>query len=198
MMRKVTAVLQTISPAGKARLSRWLRWPPLHRLMLWGLRLLTPRHRIGVVLVALDEQERVFLLRHVFHPFLPWGLPGGWLERDEDPATGAGRELREETGLRAEIGPVLHVSRDPNPSHVTIAFAARIHPGPMQLSPEIAEAAWIPVTALPPLYSFMQRAIETAVARRKILNGNGQDGETASSVQPRTTTEYYRGAGRER
>jgi ADP-ribose pyrophosphatase YjhB (NUDIX family) len=106
--------------------------------------------------------------------------------------------LREETGLRAEIGPVLHVSRDPNPSHVTIAFAARIHPGPMQLSPEIAEAAWIPVTALPPLYPFMQRAIETAVARRKIGNGNGRDGETASSVQPRTTTEYYRGAGRER
>ncbi len=33
-----------------------------------------------------------------------WTIPGGHLEVDEEPATGAARELEEETGLRAEPG----------------------------------------------------------------------------------------------
>lgn len=148
----------------KQKLARLMRLPLLHRLMLEGMKLLVPRHRIGVSLVALDEQERVFFLKHVFHPNVPWGLPGGWLGPNEDPATGLIRELREETGLTAVIGPVVHTSLEPRPNHIGIAYLGHIQPGPLKLCPEILEAAWFPTDALPmPQYAFTQQALQTAV-----------------------------------
>lgn len=123
-----------------------------------------PRQRIGVNLVAFDELERVFMLRHVFHPFTPWGLPGGWLGRNESPAKGVLRELREETGLTAVLGPVIQVNHEASPRHVGIAYLGRIQPGAMRLNSEIIEAGWFSMTELPsPLLPLVQQAIETGV-----------------------------------
>ncbi len=140
-----------------------LRLPGMSYLMQVAIALIVPRHRIGVSLVVLNEQKQVLLLRHVFHPHLPWGLPGGWLNRHEDPAIGGLRELREETGLQAKLGPVLHISRNNHPPHLNIAYLAYPHPGPITLSGEILEAAWFSPDQLPPLFPFMYHAIATAV-----------------------------------
>ena len=64
-----------------------MRLPLLRDLMLWGMKLTVPRQRIGVSMIALDEAERVFLLKHVFHPSVPWGPPAGWLGRNEAPVS---------------------------------------------------------------------------------------------------------------
>ncbi|WP_328424531.1 NUDIX domain-containing protein [Micromonospora sp. NBC_00389] len=68
----------------------------------------TPRRAARVLLV--DAAGRV-LLFHGFDPARPghryWFTPGGGLDPAESPATGAARELAEETGLRldpAELG----------------------------------------------------------------------------------------------
>ena len=144
---------------------RLMRRPMLHRLMVWGINLLVPRQRIGVSLVAFDEHDRVLVLRHVFHPFAPWGLPGGWLKRNEDPAAGVLRELREETGLTAVLGPVICVAHEPSPVHVGIAYLGRVQPVPITLSLEIIEAAWFEVDALPsPLLPFVQTAIHAGLS----------------------------------
>ena len=79
------------------------RFPFVNYFMAWGIRLVVPKQRIGAGLVALDEEDRVLLLRHVFHPYTPWGIPGGWLNRHEAPADGVLRELKEETGLTAVL-----------------------------------------------------------------------------------------------
>lgn len=110
------------------------------------------------------------MLRHVFHPYIPWGLPGGWLGRNEDPAAGVLRELKEETGLTAVLGPVVHVAHDSNPPHVAIAFSGRVQSGSFRLSPEIMEAAWFPIDALPTsLLPFMRDAINAAVGTHSVL-----------------------------
>ncbi len=162
-MRGETAVLRTIPLWWKQQLARLVRLPGFDIIMQVGIRLLIPRQRIGVSVVIFDEKQQVLLLRHVFHPHIPWGLPGGWLNRHEDPAVGALRELYEEIGLTADLGPVLQVTHDPHPPHLTIAYMAHLHPGEMILSPEILEAKWFPLGSLPPLFSFMTLAIETAV-----------------------------------
>lgn len=111
------------------------------------------------------------MLRHVFHPYCPWGLPGGWLNRSESPAAGALRELVEETGLTADFGSVVYIASENHPPHIGIAFLASIQPGPITLSPEIIEATWFPITGLPhPLHSFTLDAINGAMKLRRALS----------------------------
>jgi ADP-ribose pyrophosphatase YjhB (NUDIX family) len=148
----------------KRQAARLMRLPLLSHLMVRSMKLLIPRQRIGVSLIALDDEMRLFLLKHVFHPAVPWGPPGGWLGRNEAPATGVLRELHEETGLTAVLGPVLHMALEEGPSHIGIAYLAHIQPGSLKLSAEILEAGWFPVDDLPcRQYPFTEQAIQTAV-----------------------------------
>jgi len=71
------------------------------------------RHPGGAVVLALDEVNRVCLLRqyrHVAGDWI-WELPAGVIEVGEDPLETAQRELREEAGLVAtqwrELGTML-------------------------------------------------------------------------------------------
>jgi ADP-ribose pyrophosphatase YjhB (NUDIX family) len=137
----------------------------VQRLMMRGVRAVVPRHRVGVALVAVDEADRILLVNHVFHAYAPWGLPGGWLHHGEAPGQGALRELREETGLSARLGPVLHVSRELDTNAISLAYLAYDVRGDVQLSSEILDARWFAVDQLPtPLFPFTRVAISEAVA----------------------------------
>lgn len=61
------------------------------------------RHNGGACVVALDDQQQVYLVRQFRKPYDMelLEIPAGKLEPGEDPAECAGRELTEETGLRA-------------------------------------------------------------------------------------------------
>jgi len=51
------------------------------------------------------DGDAVLLVRRAAEPGVgDWTIPGGHLERDESPAEGAARELREETGLAVGSG----------------------------------------------------------------------------------------------
>jgi ADP-ribose pyrophosphatase YjhB (NUDIX family) len=153
-----------MSSQWKERLSRLMRYAPIQLLMRLGIMLTVPRQRVGVGVVALDEEGSVLLLHHVFHPYAPWGLPGGWLQHNEDPEAGALRELHEETGLTAVIEAPVYVSGHPGPTHIGIAFLASVEPGELSLSGEILEARWFPVEALPSgLLPSARSAIEAAL-----------------------------------
>lgn len=67
-------------------------------------------HPGAVGIVALDDLDRVLLIRQYRHPVRAalWEIPAGLLDVDgEDPLAAARRELAEETDLRAERWDVL-------------------------------------------------------------------------------------------
>ena len=69
------------------------------------------RHAARVVL--LDARDRILLFRWEDERLLDarsiWITPGGGLNPDESPEAGARRELREETGIEAPLGPCVWI-----------------------------------------------------------------------------------------
>ncbi len=62
------------------------------------------------VLAHPDHADRVLMLRRRTEPHIGrWCLPGGFLTYGETAEAAARRELLEEAGFQADIGPVLHV-----------------------------------------------------------------------------------------
>lgn len=149
--------------------------------MAWGVRLIVARQRVGVALVTFNSNEEVLLLRHVFHTVNPWGLPGGWLGRNEAPAQGLAREMREEIGAHLVLGPPVHVAHEGPPPHVVLAYLGWLRPGPLRLNAEIIEARWFSIERLPrPLWPFTERAIAAGLALSRITPHPAVAGVAAS------------------
>ena len=148
--------------AMKPKMAQVIRWPLVRQLLRFAVWLFAPRHRVGVLAIVQNAAGEVLLLEHVFHPTMPWGAPGGWLDRHEDPAAGAVRELFEETGLCGQVETILLATSDTDPSHITMAYLVRTEPGPLTLSSEILSADWFAPEALPPLFPVVREAIHRA------------------------------------
>lgn len=124
-----------------------------------------PRFTAGVVGVVFNQDEQILLVEHVFHPHRPWGLPGGWIERREDPATAVARELLEELELTVEIGPLLLAELGYG-NHLDLAYMCEIKGEIGTLSSELLDYRWINPLDLPRLHNFHYNAIQQALTIR--------------------------------
>jgi ADP-ribose pyrophosphatase YjhB (NUDIX family) len=85
-----------------------------------------------------------------------WGLPGGFLDRDENLAQGVLRELLEETGWTGEVASLLRINSRPDrpgEEQQNVAFDFVITPGAQVGAPDHESTAveWIPIERLPAL-----------------------------------------------
>ena len=104
--------------------------------------------------VACFRDGRLLLVRRANPPLL-WTLPGGRVELGEPAAEAARRELREETGVEAEVvglagyrDMVLEEKGGPKSHFVILAFAARWRAGTGTAGPELGAVEWIDPDAL--------------------------------------------------
>jgi ADP-ribose pyrophosphatase YjhB (NUDIX family) len=79
-----------------------------------------------------------------------WGLPGGFLDRNETIADGVRRELLEETGWTGRVVTLLRVNSRPDrprEDRQNVAFDFLIEPLEKQGEPdaESSEVEWIPI-----------------------------------------------------
>lgn len=114
---------------------------------------------VDIVVFALDEDDlQVMLIQRDLPPFEGgWALPGGFVHVDETLDEAARRELNEETGLAdiylEQLYTFGQVDRDPRERIVTVAYYALVNleGHNVRASTDARNAAWFPVSDLPPL-----------------------------------------------
>jgi ADP-ribose pyrophosphatase YjhB (NUDIX family) len=135
----------------------------------WQRRILTAAHEkflVGVTGLGFDAEGRVLLARHRFGS-PQWRFLGGFLHRREGVEDALKREIREETGLVIEVGPVLEVITGFRWARVELVFAFRVVGGTEALTAEILEIGWFPQDALPDVRSDQRGTIERHAARTR-------------------------------
>ncbi len=143
----------------KQRLAAWLRrYTLLRQALTLAVRLFAPRHYVGAMAVIFNQAGQILLVEHVFRPNYNWGLPGGWVERGENPANTVQRELAEELGLKVEIKRLLACEvqgRDPGgsaPLSLGLMYYGRLADNdalPATHTYEILSTAWVDAAAIP-------------------------------------------------
>ncbi|MES1258597.1 MAG: NUDIX hydrolase [Acidobacteriota bacterium] len=123
------------------------------------------RHKGSAVMMAVDEKNRVLLVRQYRLPAerYMWELPAGKIDDGETPGQTAKRELIEETGLRAKKWKKL-AEYFPSPGYVqekmTIYLATELTQGEAQpMEDERIETRW-----------FTKRELTELVGSNKIID----------------------------
>ncbi len=104
---------------------------------------------LPVVAALVELDGNIVLGRGASWPAGMFGLITGFLERDESPADGALRELREELGLEGEVVRLIGVYPFPQRNELIVAYHVRAH-GEPRLSDEIVEIKRVPPGRLRP------------------------------------------------
>lgn len=132
----------------------------------WQRRFMTAAHQrflVGVVGVGVDAEGRVLLARHRFGA-PQWRFLGGFLAPKERVEDALAREIREETGLEIEVGPVIEVVNGYRWQKVELVFAYRVTGGTQRLTDEVAELRAFPTNDLPDVRADQRGLIERHAA----------------------------------
>lgn len=132
----------------------------------WQRRFMTAAHDrflVGVTGLGIDENGRVLLARHRFGA-PQWRFLGGFLHTRERVEDALAREIREETGLSVEVGPVLEVVTGYRWQRVELVFAYRVTGGTAALTSEIEELRSFAPDELPEVRADQRGLIERHAA----------------------------------
>lgn len=136
----------------------------------WQRRFMTAAHDrflVGVTGLGIDARGRVLLARHRFGA-PQWRFLGGFLAPRERVEDALAREIREETGLVVEVGPILEVVTGYKWARVELVFAYRVTAGTEALGGEVAQLGWFAPDALPEVRAdqrgLIERHLTTALA----------------------------------
>ena len=116
-----------------------------------------PAQPILAVGVVLLDGDRVLLIRRGRPPNAGrWSVPGGGVDLGESMREAAARELREETGLEATLGPIVEVLERIVPDesgrtkyhYVIVDFVGTEPRGELVATDDAAEARWVKLEEL--------------------------------------------------
>lgn len=128
---------------------------PMRRLALRGFRLLpvklawpvvrltAPTYTVGAV--ALIEYDGKLLALHQLHR-RGVSLPGGLIDKGEEPAAAVTREVLEETGIRIDPGDVIATTFATKLRHIDVLFRVLCDTEPViRVGSEATSYEWLPL-----------------------------------------------------
>lgn len=101
----------------------------------------TSRHSVSVGAAVIDTEGRLLAIRRRDND--QWEPPGGVLELDETIHAGLVREVREETGVTVEVGPLTGVYKNMARGIVALVFRCVPVDGTPNPSAEAREVRWL-------------------------------------------------------
>ena len=115
-----------------------------------------------VVVHAIIEMDGKLLLEKRTGDLLEsgkWGLPSGFLDRDETAAECIIREVKEETGWDSEVITLFRINTNPDRPHedrqnVSLEFLVKAIKKTGEKDAESSKVEWIPIDKLIPLSEF--------------------------------------------
>ena len=113
------------------------------------MRLTHTRFTVTAGAVIFNDEGKVLLLKHRFRAGSGWGLPGGFLEKGEQPIDALRRELREEIGLEVDDVEVFAVRSFKKPKQVEVLFRGRANATVKPRTIEVEQAQWFALRSLP-------------------------------------------------
>ena len=128
----------------------------------WQRRILNrtqARFLVGVVGLGVDPNGHVILARHRFGA-PEWRFLGGFLSPRERLEDGLAREVREETGIEIEVGPILEANQGYRWQRIELVYAYRPLGGTERLSEELVEVRAFDPTDLPDVRADQRGIIE--------------------------------------
>jgi 8-oxo-dGTP diphosphatase len=103
---------------------------------------------------VVEDNGAVLLARRKFEPWQGrWYVPSGFVEYGDEIEETARREVKEETGLLVELGPLFGVYSyfdDPRQDGIIILYRAVIVGGALEAGDDAAEVAFFSARELPP------------------------------------------------
>jgi len=117
------------------------------------------RFLVGVVGLGVDQDGRVILARHRFGA-PEWRFLGGFLSPRERLEDALAREVREETGIEIEVGPILEANQGYRWQRIELVYAYRPLGGIERLSVELVEVRAFDPADLPDVRADQRGIIE--------------------------------------
>ena len=133
----------------------------------WQRRILNrtqSRFLVGVVGLGVDQNGHVILARHRFGA-PEWRFLGGFLSPRERLEDALAREVREETGIDIEVGPILEANQGYRWQRVELVYAYRPLGGTERLSNELLEVRAFDPADLPDVRADQRGIIERRAAQ---------------------------------
>ncbi len=143
--------------------SVWRNAPKFLRRL--SVRLTNTRFTVTAAGIISDSENRVLLLKHRFRAGSGWGIPGGFIEADEQPEDGLRRELKEEIGLELQTLKLYKARSFKGARQIEIIFCGRTHGTATPQSQEIKKAGWFSLDSLPEGLPSEQRELIKDVLR---------------------------------
>lgn len=142
------------------------------RLRRWSMRVTQTRFTVTAGALIFNNEGKVLLLKHRFRAGSGWGIPGGFLERGEQPEEAMRRELREEIGLEVKQVEIFTSRSFKRPQQVEILFSCRADAEVKPLTIEVERAEWFSLQALPAGLPKDQRSL---IERAAACGAKGRD-----------------------